>query len=714
MFDTLLIANRGAIACRILRTLRAMQVKGVAVYSEADLSSLHIRDADEALSLGDGPAAQTYLVTEKIIAAAQQSGAKAIHPGYGFLSENAAFAEACEAAGVAFVGPTPQQLRTFGLKHTARALAKAEGVPLLEGSELLADSGEACRAAEAGGYPVMLKSTAGGGGIGMRVCRDARELIEAFAAVQRLGQNNFSDGGVFLEKYIERARHLEVQIFGDGRGEVIALGVRDCSVQRRNQKVIEETPAPNLPDGMAQALCAAAIALGKAVSYRSAGTVEFVYDSAARQFYFLEVNTRLQVEHGVTEQVWGVDLVRWMIELAAGELPPLPELAAGLRPQGHAIQARIYAEDPGRQFQPSPGLLTDVFFPPADGAALRIDRWVEAGCEVPPFFDPMLAKAIAWRPSRDEAIAGLAQALAETRLYGVETNRVYLQQILGFAPFTEGEPWTRCLEQLRYRAATVEVLSAGTQTSVQDYPGRLGYWAVGVPPSGPMDDRALRLGNRLLGNAEGEAALEITLNGPTLKFNTDVQAVVCGAPLAVTLDGVDQPLDRVLTIPAGATLKLGAISGAGVRSYLCLSGGIQVPDYLGSKSTFTLGQFGGHGGRALRGGDVLHLAPHAAARSGDQLPAALRTALAEVRTLRVIYGPHGAPEFFAPEYIATFFDTEWEVHFNSSRTGVRLIGPKPLWARDSGGEAGLHPSNIHDNPYAVGAVDFTGDMPVIL
>lgn len=675
MFDTLLIANRGAIACRILRTLRAMQVKGVAVYSEADLSSLHIRDADEALSLGDGPAAQTYLVTEKILAAAQQSGAKAIHPGYGFLSENAAFAEACEAAGVAFIGPTPQQLRTFGLKHTARALAKAEGVPLLEGSELLADSGEACRAAEAVGYPVMLKSTAGGGGIGMRVCRDAHELIEAFAAVQRLGQNNFSDGGVFLEKYIERARHLEVQIFGDGRGEVIALGVRDCSVQRRNQKVIEETPAPNLPDGMAQALCAAAIALGKAVSYRSAGTVEFVYDSAARQFYFLEVNTRLQVEHGVTEQVWGVDLVRWMIELAAGELPPLPELAAGLRPQGHAIQARIYAEDPGRQFQPSPGLLTDVFFPPADGAALRIDRWVEAGCEVPPFFDPMLAKAIAWRPSRDEAIAGLAQALAETRLYGVETNRVYLQQILGFAPFTEGEPWTCCLEQLRYRAATVEVLSAGTQTSVQDYPGRLGYWAVGVPPSGPMDDRALRLGNRLLGNAVGAAALEITLNGPTLKFNTDVQAVVCGAPLAVTLDGVDQPLDCVLTIPAGATLKLGAISGAGVRSYLCLSGGIQVPDYLGSKSTFTLGQFGGHGGRALRGGDVLHLAPHAAARSGDQLPAALRTALAEVRTLRVIYGPHGAPEFFAPEYIATFFATEWAVHFNPAAPACAWLAP---------------------------------------
>ena len=494
MFDTLLIANRGAIACRILRTLRAMQVKGVAVYSEADLSSLHIREADVALSLGEGPAAQTYLMTDKIIAAAQQSGAKAIHPGYGFLSENAAFAEACEAAGLIFVGPAPQQLRTFGLKHTARALARAEGVPLLEGSELLADVSEAHHAAESVGYPVMLKSTAGGGGIGMRVCRDAQALSDAFETVQRLGQNNFSDAGVFLEKYIERARHLEVQIFGDGKGEVIALGVRDCSIQRRNQKVIEETPAPNLPAGMAEALCSAAIALGKAVNYRSAGTVEFVYDSAAQQFYFLEVNTRLQVEHGVTEQVWGVDLVKWMIELAAGDLPSLTALAATLNPQGHAVQARIYAEDPGRQFQPSPGLLTEVAFPAADGKTLRIDRWVEAGCEVPPFFDPMLAKAIAWRPTRDEAIATLAQALSETRLYGVETNRLYLLQILAFSPFTAGEPWTRCLEQLSYQAATVEVLSAGTQTSVQDYPGRLGYWAVGVPPSGPMDDRALRLG----------------------------------------------------------------------------------------------------------------------------------------------------------------------------------------------------------------------------
>lgn len=714
MFEKLLIANRGAIACRILRTLRQLDVQGVAVYSEVDAASLHIQQADQAISLGDGPAASTYLVVEKIIKAARDSGARAIHPGYGFLSENAAFAEACEAAGIAFVGPTPEQLRVFGLKHTARALAKAHGVPMLEGTELLESLDAALAAGEQVGYPVMLKSTAGGGGIGMRVCRSASELAEAFEAVKRLGQNNFSDSGVFIEKYIQRARHLEVQVFGDGRGEVLALGVRDCSVQRRNQKVLEETPAPNLPAGMAEALCAAAIELAKAVNYRSAGTVEFVYDSEAERFYFLEVNTRLQVEHGVTEQVWGVDLVRWMIELAAGTLQPLAELAKDLNPSGHAIQARLYAEDPGRDFQPCPGLLTAVAFPDADGQHLRIDTWVEAGCEIPPYFDPMIAKLIAWAPTRELASTALDQALANTTLYGVETNRDYLRQILVDAPFASGLPWTRCLEGLRYSANTFEVLGAGTQTTVQDYPGRLGYWAVGVPPSGPMDSRALRLGNCLLGNAEGAAALEITMSGPTLRFNCDAVVAVTGAPIPLTLDGQPQPMDTALFLPAGTTLALGTIPGAGARSYLCLRGGLQVPDYLGSKSTFTLGQFGGHGGRALRAGDVLHLVPLTDRSAGQALEPALRTPLPAVRELRVIYGPHGAPEYFTPAYIDRFFATDWEVHFNSSRTGVRLIGPKPEWVRESGGEAGLHPSNIHDNPYAIGAVDFTGDMPVIL
>ncbi|BFN28419.1 acetyl-/propionyl-coenzyme A carboxylase alpha chain [Pseudomonas sp. SCT] len=714
MFDKLLIANRGAIACRILRTLRGLDVKSVAVYSEADAASLHIQQADEAHSLGEGPAAQTYLVVEKILRIARETGASAIHPGYGFLSENAAFAEACEAAGIAFVGPTPEQLRVFGLKHTARALAKQRGVPMLEGTELLETLDAALVAAEQVGYPVMLKSTAGGGGIGMRVCRSAAELAEAFDAVKRLGQNNFSDAGVFIEKYIERARHLEVQVFGDGAGNVIALGVRDCSVQRRNQKVLEETPAPNLPAGMAEALCEAAITLAKAVDYRSAGTVEFVYDAEAEQFYFLEVNTRLQVEHGVTEQVWGVDLVRWMIELAAGDLPPLAELARTLEPSGHSIQARLYAEDPGRDFQPSPGLLTVVDFPKGDGKALRIDTWVEAGCEIPPYFDPMVAKLITWAPDRESARAALDTALDETLLYGVESNRAYLRQILGYAPFAEGRPWTRCLEGLTYRATTFEVISAGTQTTVQDFPGRLGYWAVGVPPSGPMDNRALRMGNALLGNPEDAAGLEITMSGPILRFNTDAVVAITGAEIPVKLDDAPQPMCTAILVKAGSTLAIGTIVGAGARSYLAVRGGLQVPDYLGSKSTFTLGQFGGHAGRALRAGDVLHLAPLTDSDCGASLPAALCSALPAVRELRVIYGPHGAPEYFTEGYIQTFFATDWEVHFNSSRTGVRLIGPKPEWVRESGGEAGLHPSNIHDNPYAIGAVDFTGDMPVIL
>ena len=715
MFKKVLIANRGAIACRIFRTLKAVGAGSVAVYAEADAASLHLRQADASVSLGEGAVIETYLDVQKVLAAARQTGAEAIHPGYGFLSENAAFAEACEAAGIAFIGPTPEQLRRFGLKHTARALAKAEGIPLLSGTELLADLDAALAAADAIGYPVMLKSTAGGGGIGMKACRSAEALSAAFERVRRLGQNNFSDAGVFIEQYIEHARHLEVQIFGDGQGEVIALGVRDCSVQRRNQKVLEETPAPNLPAGMAEALAAAAIKLGRAVAYRSAGTVEFVYDSAAAAFYFLEVNTRLQVEHGVTEQVWGVDLVRWMVELAAGDLPPLSELVKNLQPQGHAIQARLYAEDPGRNFQPSPGLLTEVAFPEADGKHLRIDTWIEAGCEVSPWFDPMLAKVIAWARDRDSARARLDAALAASQLYGVESNRDYLRQILAYAPFAAGTPWTRCLESLAYRAHTCEVLAAGAQTTVQDYPARRGYWAVGVPPSGPMDDRALRLGNRLLNNPPDAAGLEITLNGPSLRFNTAASVVVTGADLPIWRDEKREPMHAVLSIPAGGVLRLGAISNAGARSYLCVQGGVQVPEYLGSKSTFVLGQFGGHAGRALRAGDVLHLLENAEQGSaGQSLPADLYPPLPAVRELRVIYGPHGAPEYFKPDWIETFFQSEWSVHFNSSRTGVRLIGPKPDWARDSGCDAGLHPSNIHDNPYAVGAVDFTGDMPVIL
>jgi len=714
MFEKVLIANRGAIACRVIRTLKAMNIRAVAVYAQADADSRHVLEADEAFCLGEGGAAQTYLDQDKLFAIAHRCGAQAIHPSYGFLSENADFARRCARENVVFLGPTPEQMESFGLKHTARQLALDSDLPLLPGSGLLDTLEAALDAAASIGFPLMLKSTAGGGGIGMQLCHDAAELRGAYDSVRRLSANNFANSGVFLEKYVANARHIEVQIFGDGFGDAIALGERDCSSQRRNQKVIEETPAPNLPTAVRTLLRDVSVRLARAVAYRSAGTIEFIYDAEQQQIYFLEVNTRLQVEHGVTEQIYGIDIVRWMVEVGAGDLPPLAQLAANLQPHGHAIQVRVYAEDPGKQFQPSAGLLSHVHFPQADGKRLRIDTWIETGIEVSPFFDPLLAKVIAWGESRDLAIAQLQTALTETSVYGAENNIDYCRAILRSDIFGNGAMFTRYLNQFAYRAPRIDVLRPGTQTTVQDFPGRGGYWDVGVPPSGPFDDWSFRLGNRLLDNAENAAGLEITLNGPTLHFRTAAQIVLAGAELPTTLD--DQPVQfwQTIDVAAGSTLAIGSSNGSGARAYLLVKGGVQCPDYLGAKATFTLGQFGGHSGRALRTGDVLTINHLTSAAAAQVLAPALRPAIAAQWQIAVMYGPHGAPDFFTARDIEKFFAAEWEVHYNSSRTGVRLIGPKPEWARSDGGEAGMHPSNIHDNAYAIGAIDFTGDMPVIL
>jgi len=722
LFDKVLIANRGAIACRIQRTLRRLHIAAVAVYSEADRGSLHVRNAEQAVLIGGAPAADSYLRSDRILEAALATGAQAIHPGYGFLSENAQFAEECARAGVIFVGPTPAQIRDFGLKHTARALAAANALPLLPGSELLADLQQARLAAQRIGYPLMLKSTAGGGGIGMQQCANEAELCAAFDSVRRIAGSNFRDSGVFLEKYLPRARHIEVQLFGDGVGQVIALGERDCSMQRRNQKVIEETPAPGLSDRLRARLCAAAVRLGTAVQYRSAGTVEFIVDAdrmAADDpdaFYFLEVNTRLQVEHGVTEAVSGIDLVAWMIQLAANESPDLKSYRHA--PQGVAIQARLYAEDPARTFRPSSGLLTEVGLPDT----LRVDAWIDSGSEVPAFYDPMLAKLIAHAPTRAAAIDQLDAALGQTTLYGIETNLEYLRAILRQPGFRGADYTTRFLNSLQFSSRTLEVLQPGTHTTVQDWPGRLHYWDVGVPPSGPMDPLAFRLGNRLVGNPDDCAALELTVTGPTLKFGCDALIALTGAPMRAELDGEPVEFWRAVPVRAGATLKLASIeAGTGQRSYLAMRGGFDVPRYMGSRATFVLGQFGGHAGRALRTGDVLRIGADAAVYASDgagpasaAVPPALRPSYGHDWSIAVLYGPQGAPDFFTEVDIDTLFATDWQVHYNSSRTGVRLIGPRPHWARHDGGEAGLHPSNIHDNPYAVGAIDFTGDMPVIL
>jgi urea carboxylase len=398
-----------------------MGVASVAVHSDADRFTRPVLDADEAVRLGPAPSAESYLDVEAVIAACRTTGAQAVHPGYGFLSENVGFAERLAAEGIAFIGPRPEHLRAFGLKHEARALAQASGVPLLPGSGLLDTVEAAIAAAEVIGYPVMLKSTAGGGGIGMQLCDGPAALAEKFESVRRTAASGFGDARLFLERYVAEARHVEVQIFGDGKGRVVTLGERDCSLQRRNQKVVEETPAPGLSDELRARLHAAAKALGESVAYESAGTVEFIYDVARDDFYFLEVNTRLQVEHPVTEAVFGVDLVEWMIRQAAGE-DPLASVA-DLVPSGAAMEVRLYAENPAAQFRPSAGLLTHVTFP----ADARIDGWIETGSEVTPFYDPMLAKIIVHGTTREAATAKLIAALAATRVHGIETNLAYLQ-----------------------------------------------------------------------------------------------------------------------------------------------------------------------------------------------------------------------------------------------------------------------------------------------
>ncbi|MDB5395827.1 MAG: accA [Rhodospirillales bacterium] len=706
MFNKILIANRGEIACRIIRTLDRMGIGSVAVYSEADANSLHVSLAGEAVCIGPPLPAESYLRAEKILEVARVTGSEAIHPGYGFLSENPGFAEACAAGGIAFIGPTPEQMRAFGLKHSARLLAERAGVPLAPGSGLLDDVAHAKREALRIGYPVMIKSTAGGGGIGLQLCRGPDQMEDLFGRVARLARGNFDEAGIFLEKYVEQGRHIEVQIFGDGKGRVVALGERDCSTQRRNQKVIEETPAPGLTEIERAALHDTAVRLGEAVHYASAGTVEFIYDITTGEFYFLEVNTRLQVEHGVTEQVTGVDLVEWMIRQAAGESLTL----TGPAPCGASIQVRLYAEDPARDFRPSSGLLTRARFP----TDARIETWVEDGSEITPFYDPLIAKIIVTGNDRAHALTKLSNALAETTIAGIETNLDYLRQLAVNPLFTGGGMTTRALERFAYAPRTIEVLVAGTQTTIQDYPGRTGYWHVGVPPSGPMDHVSFRLANVAVGNAAGASALEMTLSGPTLKFNTGTLICLTGAEMAAELDGGPVTCGVPLQVPAGAMLRIGPVKDAGCRAYLAVQGGFDVPDYLGSRATFTLGKFGGHGGRALIPGDVLHLGSATGTPAPRQIPPELLPVISHDWEMGVLYGPHGAPDFFTEDDIATFFAATWEVHYNSNRTGVRLIGPKPKWARSDGGEAGLHPSNIHDNAYAIGAVDFTGDMPVIL
>ena len=437
MFHTLLIANRGEIACRIMRTARRMGIRTLAVYSDADAQAAHVALADEALRIGPAPARASYLDIAAVLAAAKAGGADAVHPGYGFLSENAEFAEACAAAGIVFVGPPPASIRAMGLKDRAKALMEAAGVPVVPGYHGDDQADAALRAAAARlGYPLLIKAAAGGGGKGMRRVERAADFAASLAGARREAQAAFGDGRVLIEKYVATPRHIEVQVFADAHGQVLHVLERDCSLQRRHQKVIEEAPAPGLSEALRAHIGAVAVKAAKAVNYVGAGTVEFIADASeglrADRIWFMEMNTRLQVEHPVTEAVTGLDLVEWQLRVAAGEA--LPWQQSDIRPRGHAIEARLYAEDPEQGFLPSTGVLERFVMP----EEVRVDSGVRQGDAVTEFYDPMLAKLIAHAPTRAQAAAKLADALGKAQIAGLKTNNAFLKRALRHPDFLAG------------------------------------------------------------------------------------------------------------------------------------------------------------------------------------------------------------------------------------------------------------------------------------
>lgn len=522
VLTTLLVANRGEIACRVMRTAKALGLTTVAVHSATDREARHSREADIRVDLGGSKAADSYLQIDKLIAAAKASGAQAIHPGYGFLSENAGFARAIEAAGLIFLGPPASAIDAMGSKSAAKALMETAGVPLVPGYHGEAQDLDTFRdACERIGYPVLLKATAGGGGKGMKVVEDVSQLAEALASAQREAQSSFGDSRMLVEKYLLKPRHVEIQVFADQHGNCLYLNERDCSIQRRHQKVVEEAPAPGLSPELRRAMGEAAVRSAQAIGYVGAGTVEFLLD-ARGEFFFMEMNTRLQVEHPVTEAITGLDLVAWQIRVARGEALPITQDQVPLN--GHAIEVRLYAEDPSNDFLPATGRL-DLYRESAAGPGRRVDSGVEEGDEISPFYDPMLGKLIAWGEDREQARLRLLSMLDEFAIGGLKTNINFLRRIIGHPAFAAAELDTgfipRYQEQLLPAPAALsdEFWDAAAQAFAQSLPGA----ARSDDPASPW---ALHSGLR------------------------------AGLPREITLHLSCEGQDRALTLGAGLTAKL--------------------------------------------------------------------------------------------------------------------------------------------------------------
>ncbi len=442
MFGKILIANRGEIAVRIIRACREMGISTVAVYSDADRDSVHVSLADEAVHIGGSKPAESYLVSEKIIDACKQTGAEAVHPGFGFLSEKESFAQDCEDAGIVFIGPAPNTIRQMGDKITARNIAKKAKVPLVPGTDGAVDDRDAADEAKKIGYPLMIKASAGGGGKGMRLVRDAADFESSLRMAKSEALSAFGDDSIFMERFVEKPRHIEIQIIADGHGNVLHLFERECSIQRRHQKVIEEAPSGFVSDSTRKKMGEVAVNISKAVSYRGAGTVEFIMD-AKQNFYFLEMNTRIQVEHPVTEMITGFDIVKWMIRIADGE--KLPFKQSDFKINGHAVECRIYAEDPETNFLPSPGPIDYLKTP--GGPGIRDDSAIFSGCEVTSFYDPMLSKLVVWADTREQAINKMAAALGEYMVLGTKTNIGFLMRVMRDPEFLSADIDTGFIER---------------------------------------------------------------------------------------------------------------------------------------------------------------------------------------------------------------------------------------------------------------------------
>jgi 3-methylcrotonyl-CoA carboxylase alpha subunit len=604
-FSKILIANRGEIACRVIKTARRMGIATVAVYSDADANAQHVKLADQAVALGGTVARDSYLVMDKIIAAAKQTGAQAIHPGYGFLSENAEFAELCAKNNIVFIGPPPAAIRAMGSKSAAKALMEKAGVPVVPGYHGdKQDIKHLQSVAEKIGYPVLLKAVAGGGGKGMRRIDAPADFADAFAGAAREAQNSFGNAVMLLEKYVADPRHIEIQVFADSHGNYLYLFERDCSIQRRHQKVVEEAPAPGMTAAIRQKMGEAAVAAARAVNYVGAGTVEFIADQAGN-FYFMEMNTRLQVEHPVTEMITGVDLVEWQIRTAMGEA--ITTKQSDLRVNGHSIEVRLYAEDPAREFLPAIGKLRHLQFP-SPSTNVRIDTGVITGDTITPYYDPMIAKIVVWGETRAAAIAHMQTALRETEVSGLVTNLHFLRQIMGHPIFASGKLSTHFIAENRAALSPVlsttqwdhaYVMAALAELPAANHPAAVGWRLSGVGQSSVYfyrDDAVLRVTVAFTAPTWtvmiGDRALTVA---QYRRDDSSRSAVIDGQPISAKIIPTDAGCDVIIdgitfAIP---TLRLGEGGDAATGSSGSLKSpmpGKVVQVLVTAKQSVTIGQ----------------------------------------------------------------------------------------------------------------------------